>query len=180
MTRWQPHSFPKTFFSYRRCRFILWTAPRRGIVSPVTGYQPLVWNNFNPLGTFALFCSTETTTQMSTNLASWLRRNCCQSEWVTAGFTYYHSWVKMFTYSSFYLALFLHYDMSACTVFPACIHGCLHFRWLTCTRWLQKCGRRGSQRVTQSTGAGRGKNCCTQLYHCEAPQSLANFSCKFT
>lgn len=122
MTRWQPHSFPKTFFSYRRCRFILWTAPRRGIVSPVTGYQPLVWNNFNPLGTFALFCSTETTTQMSTNLASWLRRNCCQSEWVTAGFTYYHSRVKMFTYSSFYQALFLHYDMSACIFCIFCMH----------------------------------------------------------
>lgn len=33
----------------------------------------------------------------------------------------------------------------------------LHFRWLTCTRWLQKCGRRGSQRVMRSTGAGRGR-----------------------
>lgn len=37
------------------------------------------------------------------------------------------------------------------------------FRWLTCTRWLQRCGRKGSQRATRNTGVGRGKNSCTPL-----------------
>lgn len=95
-----PTLVSKTFFSYRRCGFILWTAPRRGVVSPVIGQQPLVWNNFNPIGPFALFYSMETTTQMSTNLASWLRRNCCPSEWVTAKLANDQSPEKMFTYPS--------------------------------------------------------------------------------
>lgn len=57
---------------------------------------------------------------------------------------------------------------------PAWLRGCVHCRWLTCTRWLQKCGRRGSQRAMQSTGVGQGKNRCTPLIHqCEAPQSSA-------
>lgn len=40
-----------------------------------------------------------------------------------------------------------------------------HRRWLTCTRWLQKCGRRGSQRATQSTGAGQGNGCSARHHH---------------
>lgn len=60
--------------------------------------------------------------------------------------------------------------------FPAWLRGCVHCRWLTCTRWLQKCGRRGSQRAMQSTGVGQGKNCCTPLIRqCQAPRSSAKF-----
>lgn len=108
MTRWQTslHSFSKTPHSCRRCSFILWTAPRRCMVWACYWRKgtlwPLVWSDFNPFGTFALFSSTETTTPASTNLDSWLRRNCCQRGWVTA---WLHSW--SFTSEDVYMHVLL-------------------------------------------------------------------------
>lgn len=123
----------------------------------------------------------ETTTPVSTNLASWLRRNCCQREWVTAGFTYCDTWVKICIFVfSLSPVLTLRSGSIYSTVFSAYIHGFLPFRWLTCTRWLQKCGRKGSQRAMQSTGVGWGKKCYTQSYHCEASHSPDNFNNNFT
>jgi len=42
------------------------------------GWWPLVCSDLNPFGIFALSCSTESTTPISTSLASWPRRNFFQ------------------------------------------------------------------------------------------------------
>lgn len=127
--------------------------------------------DFFPLS--ALFGSTETTTPASTRPASWLGRSCCRRGWVSE-----EGYINALEAAPTWPRGRMHCSVCVCvcvSIIFICVWFFIFFcpplcssvdvfRWLTCTRWLQRCGRRGSQRATRNTGAGRGKNSCTPLW----------------